>query len=98
VECKLGDVRDLSIPDHSFDVLTIMHVLHDIEPAKREETVKILAQKLKKEGSLFIREPIKKSHGIAMEEINTLMNRADLWELKHEENKAEYKGQFIKNE
>jgi len=50
------------------------------------------------DGSLFIREPIKKSHGIAVEEIQTLLIKANLWEVEHEENNTEYKGRFLKDE
>jgi ubiquinone/menaquinone biosynthesis C-methylase UbiE len=98
VECKLGDIRDLPIPDYSFDVITVIHVMHDIDRSNRQSTVNILSKKLNKEGSLFIREPTKKSHGMAVKEIRTMMTNADLWEVEHEEKKSEYKGRFIKNQ
>ena len=98
VECKIGDIKDLLIPDRYYDVITIMHVIHDIEPVKRQDTINVLSQKLKKDGSLFIREPIKKSHGIAVEEIRALFTNVDLREAASEEDKSEYKGKFIKNE
>jgi len=98
VECKIGDINDLLIPDRYYDVITIMHVIHDIEPVKRQDTINVLSQKLNKDGSLFIREPIKKSHGIAVEEIQTLLTNANLREVEHEEIKTEYKGRFVNNE
>ena len=98
VGCKLGDIRELHIPDCSYDVITIMHVIHDIEPVKRQDTVNALSQKLKKNGSLFIREPIKRSHGMAVEEIQTLLANANLLETVQQQNESEYKGKFIKNE
>jgi len=35
VECKVGDIRELDIPDSSFDVISAMHVIHDIAPVER---------------------------------------------------------------
>jgi ubiquinone/menaquinone biosynthesis C-methylase UbiE len=96
VECILGDIRELPIPDGSYNVISIFHVIHDIEPVKRKDTVNVLSQKLKTNGILFIREPIKKSHGIAVNEIQTLFSDAGLGEVEHVENKSEYKGKFLK--
>jgi hypothetical protein len=49
---------------------------------------------LKKSGTLFIREPIKVSHGMPVEEIHTLLSTAGLDEEKHRINKSEYRGKF----
>lgn len=95
-ECKVGDIRKLCIPDSSFDVISIIHVIHDIEHAKRQDIVNVLSQKLKRGGALFIREPIKKSHGMPVEEIQTLLSNAGLKEAEHKENKSEYMGKFQK--
>jgi len=35
VECKSGDIRELDIPDTSIDVISVIHVIHDITPDKR---------------------------------------------------------------
>jgi ubiquinone/menaquinone biosynthesis C-methylase UbiE len=96
VQLIIGDIRELPISDHSFDIITMMHVLHDIEPASRQSVVNALAQKLKRDGSLFIREPIRKSHGIAVNELKSLLKKADFWELNHEQNKTEYQGRYLK--
>ena len=98
VECKLGDIRDLGIPDHSFDIIAIIHVMHDIEPAHRQAISNELSRILKNDGSLFIREPIKKSHGMAPEEIQALFSVAGLYEMEYTRNKSEYRGKFIWNE
>jgi ubiquinone/menaquinone biosynthesis C-methylase UbiE len=98
VECKLGDIRNLKIPDQSFDVIAIIHVMHDIEPAQRQAVANEISRTLKYDGSLFIREPIKKSHGMASEEIQNLFSVAGLSEVKYTRNKSEYRGKFISNE
>ena len=94
----VGDIRKLSIKDQTYDVITIMHVIHDIKPSERMDTVHALSQKLKNDGSIFIREPIKTSHGMAIEEIHRLMANAGLWEIEQEISQKEYKGRFLKNE
>jgi len=42
----------------------------------------------------FIREPIKKSHGMPVEEIRTLLSCAGLNDLEHKETKSEYMGKY----
>ena len=96
VECKQGDIRKLDIPDSSFDVISIIHVIHDIEPADRQDTVKALSRTLKRGGSLFIREPIRKSHGMPVGEIQALLSEAGLEEAERKESKSEYTGKFQK--
>ena len=94
VECKAGDIRGLEIPDHSFDVVTIFHVIHDIAPEERQETINALCRKLKGNGTVFIREPVKKSHGMPATEIRTLFASAGLGETEQKETKSEYMGRF----
>jgi ubiquinone/menaquinone biosynthesis C-methylase UbiE len=94
VECKVGDIRNLQIPDYSFDVISVFHVIHDIAPEERQETVSALSKKLKVDGTLFIREPFKKSHGIPAAEIRTLFLKANLVGTGHQEIKSEYFGRF----
>jgi cyclopropane fatty-acyl-phospholipid synthase-like methyltransferase len=96
VECKSGDIRELDIPDSLFDVISAIHVVHDIAPAERQDTVKTLSQKLKAGGLFFIKEPVKKSHGMLVEEIRTLMSDAGLNEIEHKETKSEYIGKYQK--
>jgi len=96
VECKSGDIRELDISDSSFDVISAIHVIHDIAPAERQDIVKALSQKLKAGGVLFIREPTKKSHGISVDEIQTILSLAGLKEIEHKETKSEYMGKYQK--
>ncbi|MFC1963985.1 class I SAM-dependent methyltransferase [Chloroflexota bacterium] len=96
VECKSGDIRELEIPDSSFNVISAIHVVHDIAPTERQDIVKTLSQKLRAGGLFFIREPVKKSHGVPVEEIRTLLSGAGLKEIEHKANKSEYMGKYQK--
>jgi ubiquinone/menaquinone biosynthesis C-methylase UbiE len=98
VEFKTGDIRDLDIPDSSYDIMSIVHVIHDIAAELRQATVKSLAAKLKEGGKLFIIEPTKKTHGMPIEEIRTLMRNAGLVETNKSIKKSSYKGEFTKSD
>jgi len=94
VQCIAGDIRALDIPADSFDVISIFHVIHDIAPVDRQDTLAALSRLLKKDGTAFVREPIKKSHGMPVGEIQNLFSNAGLKEIEHLETKSEYKGRF----
>jgi ubiquinone/menaquinone biosynthesis C-methylase UbiE len=61
-ECISGDIRKMDIPPDSFDVISIIHVIHDILPDRRY--VYGLSKTLKPDGWLFNWEPTKESHGM----------------------------------
>jgi ubiquinone/menaquinone biosynthesis C-methylase UbiE len=94
VKCIAGDIRELDMPADSFDVISIFHVIHDIAPVDRQDTVTRLSLLLKKDGTAFVREPIRKSHGMPVGEIRSLLSNAGLKEVQHSESKSEYKGSF----
>ena len=98
VECKSGDIREMDIPDSSFDVISTFHVIHDISPADRQGIVKMLSQKLKAGGLFFIREPVKKSHGMPVEEIRAILSDSGLKEIEYKETKSEYMGKYQKSD
>jgi len=96
VDCLQGDIRELNIPDSSFDVITIFHVIHDISPSERPLIIKVLGCKLKEGGRLFIRERIEKTHGIPVAELRALLSRAGLKEIEHSKTRTEYIGRYHK--
>jgi len=96
VECRVGDIRELDIAGASFDVISIIHVLHDIAPADRQATVQALSRVLKVGGRVFVREPTRKSHGMAVGEIRRLFAAAGLPETEYKEKKTEYIGRYEK--
>lgn len=97
VECKSGDIRELDIPDNTYDAISIFHVIHDISPAERKDIVDAVSRKLKINGALFIREPIKESHGMPVEGIRTLLSDAGLKEIKHKVTKSDYMAKYQKS-
>jgi ubiquinone/menaquinone biosynthesis C-methylase UbiE len=98
IECKAGDIREMDIPDSSFDVISTIHVIHDIHPRDRQGTIGALSRKLKPGGFLFIKERIEKSHGMPVEEIRASFSSAGLREIEHKETKSEYLGKYQKSQ
>jgi len=94
VEFKLGDISKIDIPDSSFDVISIFNVLHDIVQDRRLDTVDTLSTKLKPRGKLFIKEPIRKRHGMPVDEIRDLMKRSGLKEVDFKISKSTYVGSY----
>lgn len=94
VEIITGDIRALEIPDSNYDVIFIIHVIHDIDPVERQSIVSILVKKLKQNGIIFIRELIRKKHGMPIQEIQNLLSNAGLRELDSQISKTEYKGRY----
>jgi ubiquinone/menaquinone biosynthesis C-methylase UbiE len=102
VDFKLGDIASLDVPDDAYDVVVVHNVLHHVEADARQETVNILARKLKKGGRLFIRDPIREEHGTPVDEIRQLMSNAGLQERAfHMEGSfhmgPRYSGTFVKD-
>jgi ubiquinone/menaquinone biosynthesis C-methylase UbiE len=97
VKIRQGDIREMDIPESSFEVITIHYVLHDILPEIRQEIASRLSDILKPDGRLFIKEPTKLSHGIPVEEIRNLFNFAGLKEFGFSEKKSYYSGIYKKS-
>ena len=80
--CLHGDIRMKLFSPGSFDVIMIIHVIHDIHPNDRQETISALTRVLKSDGTAFIREPIRTTHGMPVAEIQQLFLRAGFEETK----------------
>jgi SAM-dependent methyltransferase len=78
VEFKLGDIAALDLPGVGYDVVFVHFVLHDIDAAERPRIVQHLALKLKRDGRLFLREPLR---FISQDEIRLLMRQSGLEEV-----------------
>jgi ubiquinone/menaquinone biosynthesis C-methylase UbiE len=78
VEYICESIEDAGLPDNHFDSVFIHFVLHDIAEKNRQEVIDALACKLKEEGRIFIREPIRQDHGMLPSEIEQHMYNANL--------------------
>ena len=81
IEYLQGDITQMPIQKNHFDAVIIHFVLHDIELSARIDVVSALANCLRTEGTLFIREPAKPEHGMPLSEIRALMRDAGLREI-----------------
>jgi ubiquinone/menaquinone biosynthesis C-methylase UbiE len=95
-EVLRGEITTLSLPERSFDLISIIHVIHDIVKQRRGETVRALAGVLKPGGRLWILEPTRQGHGIPGEEIRRMMAQAGLLEVSAETEGSSFKGIFEK--
>ena len=91
-----GEITYLDLPRQSFDVISIVHVIHDIPRARRSVTVQALGALLKPNGRLWIWEPTRSSHGMPAEEIRRLLDEAGLREVSAQAEGNSYKGVFEK--
>jgi len=85
--CLLGRIETHALDPGSFDRIVIHNALHDIPDDEREKTVAELARVLKPAGKLYLREPVKPSHGATPDGIRALMNGVGI----EEERSSEYK-------
>ena len=91
-----GEITDLALPQQSFDLISIIHVIHDIAKEKRAKTIGVLASVLKSLGRLWIWEPTRQSHGMPAEEVRRIMAEAGLREVSTETEGSSFKGIFEK--
>ena len=91
-----GEITELDLPRQSFDLISIIHVIHDIPRIKRSATVRALGALLKSGGRLWIWEPTRESHGMPAREIRGLMHEADLREVSGEVQGHAFKGIFTR--
>ena len=90
------DIRGLYLKPGSYDVMSIMHVTHDIVEPKRQGTVAALARALKPGARLWILEPTRRSHGMSARKIGELMHAARLEEQGAELTDRAFGGVFAR--
>jgi ubiquinone/menaquinone biosynthesis C-methylase UbiE len=91
-----SDIFSSGLLDESFDIIVISYVIHDIDQKERQAVVQGLARKLKHGGSIWLREPIRKSHGMKVGEIKELISRANMQEMSPILDRIQYRAQFHK--
>lgn len=93
--CIQGDIRSISLPAESMDIIMIMRVLHDIPSIERSGVIASLARVIKQEGVLHILEPIREKHGMPVAEIQRLFHNAGFEELTREiQTNKSYRGSY----
>jgi len=92
VDYALGDVRELGLPEASFDVVLVHWMLHDVAGADRPSVLVALARLLRPGGRLFIREPARPGWGAAAVALRGLLGAAGLRELRGAEGSAFFLG------
>ena len=80
-----GDIRELGMEPGAFDIVSVIHVLHDIAPADRLSTFQALVRLLGQDGRLWILEFTRRGHGMPVEEIRKLASGGALVECEAEE-------------
>ena len=79
-----GDITKLTIPDTSYNAIVIHFVLHDIDSSIRQSIIEKHVKILKKNGRIYIREPLLVNRGISIGYIRNLMLKNGLSENKLE--------------
>jgi SAM-dependent methyltransferase len=89
-----GDIRSLDLDREAFDVIFVLHVLHDIDADERGSYVDALAGLLKGNGRIWILEPMRRGHGMQAGEIRALMRSVGLEETMCALSKKDFRGVF----
>jgi ubiquinone/menaquinone biosynthesis C-methylase UbiE len=86
VEIVKGDALEAPFEPESFDLVSMVHVLHDITSESRAGVLDGLVRLLRPGGRMSLLEPTSPRHGIAPKEIEKLFSGAGLshWEMKQE--------------
>lgn len=78
VEILCGDARSCGLEPESFDLVSMVHVLHDIPKEDRRGVLEQLARLVRPGGRMSLLEPVSPRHGIAPEEVRELLEAAGL--------------------
>ncbi len=81
VKVMQGDIRILELEPGEFDLVVFVHVLHDVEPECRLETLESLVRLLKPKGRMCFIEPVSVSHGMPIEEIQSLLDSVGMVDI-----------------
>ena len=91
-----GELSALDFRDSTFDVASMIYVIHDIAEDERKDIVAALARIMKPGGRVWVLEPTKESHGIPVSELRGLMTDAGFEEVSAQVKKSSYRGTFMK--
>jgi ubiquinone/menaquinone biosynthesis C-methylase UbiE len=74
-----GRLVNLDLKENSFDMINVHLVLHDVLVENRKSLVEEMFTLLRPGGKLYIREPLKASHGMPVTEIKSLFENAGFY-------------------
>ncbi len=99
VELVQEDILDFEKKNY-FDLVVVHYMLHGMN--KKEKAIECFKNNLRQKGKIYIREPIRKSHGIPSKEIEELMGVGGFLKGKSKESYSfpmrgkVYEGVFVK--
>lgn len=97
VDFLIGQLPELQLPGHSFDVIYVFYALHDVSADLRNDIVREFFRVLKNEGRLCIKEPQRENDGMPVAEINELMLGNGFYEESSITGKGAYSAIYRKN-
>ena len=95
VDFVCADLGEAPLQPESYDVAVAHWMLHDVDAKKRPGVVAALAALLRPGGRLFVREPVKESHGMPAGEVTRLATETGLREVSVEPGKSKLAGPFV---
>jgi ubiquinone/menaquinone biosynthesis C-methylase UbiE len=90
-----GKLTKLDIGIGAYDAINVHFVLHDVQKENRSRLVTEMHQLLKAGGRVYVREPLKESHGIPSSEINELFLSAGFYPIYEEEKRIRFRGEIF---
>jgi ubiquinone/menaquinone biosynthesis C-methylase UbiE len=90
-----GKLTNMNLKTNYYDVINIHFVLHDISRDSRQILVNEMFRLLRPGGQVFVREPLRSSHGLPKNEIKTLFAQAGFFPLNEEISKNRIYGELF---
>ncbi|HPR31430.1 MAG TPA: class I SAM-dependent methyltransferase [Prolixibacteraceae bacterium] len=87
-----GKLTQLEMDTEVFDAINVHFVLHDVPAENRSSLVDEMYSLLRPGGKVFLREPLRESHGMGMNEINLLFAQAGFYRMYEREKRIRFYG------
>lgn len=90
-----GNLSQLNFNSASYDAINIHYVLHDVPKANQLKMINEMYSLLRPGGKVYLREPLKDSHGMPSEEVEKLFLDAGFFQLYQNESKIRIIGNVV---